>query len=70
VVGIYLAFAAINLTDRKGDVHNMLLGHGGPVVVEVSTKLSRRTLTSGTRSGAFKREIEYLEKENIRAKEM
>lgn len=48
----------------------MSSGHGGPVDVGVSTKLSRRTLTSGTHSGALKREIEDLEKENIRAKEM
>ena len=43
----------------------MFLGHGELFVEEVLTRLSRRTLTSVTRSEALKREIEDLEKEMI-----
>ena len=67
---LIIQFAAINFTDLKGDHFEILLSEGGAFIGELTTRISRRLLSSATCSGLLERQIEDLEKENTKLNEM
>lgn len=54
-------FVAINFTDMIDEDFKMLLSEGGPFVVDISSKVSRRLLASAASSGSLEKEIDMLE---------